>query len=205
MTPRLKGVLIALAGTTAWATTGIFISYLLTRYNLAPLTLAFWRDLAVAATLIAILAVFQPQALRLTRRDVPFFLAYGFVALALFNGLWTYSVKFNGAAVATVLAYSSPAFIVLNDQMETITGQVALSPMHLAKGLEFRAVVVMACDDEIIPLQARIETVSDDSDLEEVYNTERHLLYVACTRARDHLLVTSVNPASEFLDDLRAK
>ncbi|HLB47718.1 MAG TPA: UvrD-helicase domain-containing protein [Anaerolineales bacterium] len=97
------------------------------------------------------------------------------------------------------------AFTVLNDQMETITGQVALSPMHLAKGLEFRAVVVMACDDEIVPLQARIETVSDDSDLEEVYNTERHLLYVACTRARDHLLVTSVNPASEFLDDLRAK
>jgi len=97
------------------------------------------------------------------------------------------------------------AFTVLDDQMETITGQVALSPMHLAKGLEFRAVVVMACDDEIVPLQARIETVSDDSDLEEVYNTERHLLYVACTRARDHLLVTSVKPASEFLDDLRAK
>jgi superfamily I DNA/RNA helicase len=62
---------------------------------------------------------------------------------------------------------------------------------------------VMACDDEIIPSQERIETVSDDADLEEVYNTERHLLYVACTRARDHLLVSSVNPASEFLDDLR--
>jgi superfamily I DNA/RNA helicase len=75
--------------------------------------------------------------------------------------------------------------------------------MHLAKGLEFRAVMVMACDDEIIPLQARIETVTDDGDLEEVYNTERHLLYVACTRARDHLLVTGVKPISEFLDDLR--
>jgi superfamily I DNA/RNA helicase len=34
------------------------------------------------------------------------------------------------------------------------------------------------------------------------YNTERHLLYVACTRARDHLLVTSTAPASEFLDSL---
>jgi len=53
------------------------------------------------------------------------------------------------------------------------------------------------------PLQERIETVTDDSDLEEVYNTERHLLYVACTRARDHLLVTGVDSASEFLDDLR--
>ena len=65
-----------------------------------------------------------------------------------------------------------------------------------------RAVVVMACDDEIIPLQERIEQVVDDSDLEEVYNTERHLLYVACTRARDRLLVTGVEPASEFLDDM---
>ena len=74
--------------------------------------------------------------------------------------------------------------------------------MHLAKGLEFRAVVVAACDDEVIPLQSRIEVVSDESDLEEVYNTERHLLYVACTRARDNLLITGVDPASEFLDDL---
>lgn len=74
--------------------------------------------------------------------------------------------------------------------------------MHLAKGLEFRAVVVMACDDEIIPLQQRIDTVTDEADLEDFYNTERHLLYVACTRARDHLLVTSTTPASEFLDDI---
>ena len=94
-------------------------------------------------------------------------------------------------------------FKVLDENVETISGYVSISTMHLAKGLEFRAVVVMACDDEIIPLQERIETVSDDTDLEEVYNTERHLLYVACTRARDHLLVTSTDPASEFLDDLR--
>ena len=62
----------------------------------------------------------------------------------------------------------------------------------------------MACDDEVIPLQERIENVADDSDLEEVYNTEQHLLYVACTRARDQLLVTGVSPASEFLEDLQA-
>ena len=95
-------------------------------------------------------------------------------------------------------------FKVLDDNVETTSGQVSISTMHLAKGLEFRVVVVMACDDEIIPLQSRIETVADDADLEEVYNTERHLLYVACTRARDHLLVTSVEPASEFLDDLQS-
>jgi superfamily I DNA/RNA helicase len=94
-------------------------------------------------------------------------------------------------------------FKILDENVETTSGYASISTMHLAKGLEFRAVVVMACDDEVIPSQERIERVTDDSDLEEVYNTERHLLYVACTRARDHLLVTSVDPASEFLDDLR--
>jgi mRNA-degrading endonuclease RelE of RelBE toxin-antitoxin system len=94
-------------------------------------------------------------------------------------------------------------FQVLDENVETASGRVSISTMHLAKGLEFRAVAVMACDDEVIPLQERIETVADDADLEEIYNTERHLLYVACTRARDHLLVTSVDPASEFVDDMR--
>jgi superfamily I DNA/RNA helicase len=80
--------------------------------------------------------------------------------------------------------------------------KVVLMPMHLAKGLEFRAVVTACCDDEVLPLQSRIEEVTDDSDLEEVYNTERHLLYVACTRARDRLLVTGVGAGSEFLGDM---
>jgi mRNA-degrading endonuclease RelE of RelBE toxin-antitoxin system len=101
------------------------------------------------------------------------------------------------------VAKSGLPYKTLDEHVETTSGQISIGTMHLAKGLEFRAVVVMACDDEIIPLQARIETATDDSDLEEVYNTERHLLYVACTRARDHLLVTSVDPASEFLDDLQ--
>jgi mRNA-degrading endonuclease RelE of RelBE toxin-antitoxin system len=98
---------------------------------------------------------------------------------------------------------SGLSFKVLDENVEAVSGRVSISTMHFAKGLEFRSVAVMACEDEIIPLQERIETVADDADLEEVYNTERHLLYVACTRARDHLLVTGVDPASEFLDDLR--
>jgi superfamily I DNA/RNA helicase/mRNA-degrading endonuclease RelE of RelBE toxin-antitoxin system len=81
-------------------------------------------------------------------------------------------------------------------------GKVVLMPMHQAKGLEFRAVVTACCDDGVLPLQPRIEAVVDESDLEDVYNTERQLLYVACTRARDWLLVTGVEPGSEFLGDL---
>lgn len=94
------------------------------------------------------------------------------------------------------------AYIILDEKVTTAPNSLSLSTMHLAKGLEFRAVAVMACDDEIIPLQDRIESITDNADLEEVYNTERHLLYVACTRARDQLLVSGVEPTSEFLNDL---
>ena len=93
-------------------------------------------------------------------------------------------------------------FRVLDDRVETLSTLVSVSTMHLAKGLEFRVVAVMACDDEVIPLQDRIESITDTADLEEVYQTERHLLYVACTRARDHLLITSAGPPSEFVADV---
>ena len=92
---------------------------------------------------------------------------------------------------------------LLDERSDAASGNVAVGTMHLAKGLEFRAVAVAACDDEILPLQSRIESIADEADLADTYETERHLLYVACTRARDHLLVTGVEPASEFLEDLR--
>lgn len=93
---------------------------------------------------------------------------------------------------------------VLDERVEIRHGGVSIAPMHLAKGLEFRAVAVMACDDEVLPSQARIEEVGEGGDLQEVYDTERQLLYVACTRARDTLWVSGVKPESEFLADLSA-
>jgi superfamily I DNA/RNA helicase len=82
------------------------------------------------------------------------------------------------------------------------SGTVMVGTMHLAKGLEFKAVAVIACDEDVLPLQSRMEAVADETELDEVYETERHLLYVACTRARDLLLVTAVRPGSEYLKDL---
>lgn len=74
--------------------------------------------------------------------------------------------------------------------------------MHLAKGLEFRAVAVVACDENVLPLAARVADVSDAFELDEVIATERQLLYVAATRARDRLLVSGISPGSEFIEHL---
>ena len=92
--------------------------------------------------------------------------------------------------------------VELSERQVEIGGRVAIGTMHLAKGLEFKAVAVMACDDEVLPSAERIDAVVEESDLDDVYETERHLLYVACTRARDRLLISAVKPGSEFLADI---
>ncbi|MGO8172509.1 UvrD-helicase domain-containing protein [Rhizobium ruizarguesonis] len=77
-----------------------------------------------------------------------------------------------------------------------------MGTMHLAKGLEFRAVVVVACDEGVLPLSSRVAEVADEFELDEVVASERQLLYVAATRARDRLFISAVAPGSEFLEDL---
>lgn len=116
-------------------------------------------------------------------------------------GLFVRSEAEIQRAVRTAEAAGLQA-MVQNENIRSNRGSVFVGTMHLAKGLEFRAVVVMACDDDVLPSQARIDTIADSADLEDVYKTERHLLYVACTRARDYLLVTGAAPGSEFLEDL---
>lgn len=107
-----RGYLIALASSVILSTTAILIRHLSLDYGLPALVLAFWRDTFVAITLVLILGIWKPAWLQVRRRDLMYFLLYGLV-LAVFNSLWTNSVVLNGAAVSTVLVYSSAAFTAL--------------------------------------------------------------------------------------------
>ena len=107
-----KGYAIALTGVLFWSTTAIFISYLLEHYTIAPLTLAFWRDLFASAALAGTLYFARRDLLRIERHHRLFLIGYG-LSLALMNTLWTYSVALNGAAISTVLVYASPAFTAI--------------------------------------------------------------------------------------------
>ena len=105
-------VLVALIATFVWSTTGPLISYLSKTYALPSLVLAFWRDLFVSLGMAAGLLVFSRARFQLDRSHWKFMVFYGFT-LALFNSMWTFSVQYNGAAVATVLAFSSPAMTAI--------------------------------------------------------------------------------------------
>lgn len=58
-------------------------------------------------------------------------------------------------------------------------------------------------DNDVIPSPERLAEADLVAGLDEIYETERNLLYVACTRARDYLLVTSAGTPSEFLLDMQ--
>lgn len=107
-----RGYWIALAATVLWSSTGVIISYLSRVYALPSLVLAFWRDLFLSLALILFFALFSRSRLTLPRGQHLFFLLFGFI-VAVFNSAWTFSVQFNGAAVATVFAFSSPAFTAI--------------------------------------------------------------------------------------------
>lgn len=107
-----RGYTIAIIATLIWSSTGIFIGYLNQAYAMPPLVMGFWRDGLVAVLLTLTLLIIRPALLRTTKSGFGFFTLYG-IELALFNAIWIFSVKLNGAAVAVVLAYSSPAFTVL--------------------------------------------------------------------------------------------
>ena len=103
-----RGYLIGLGATVLLSTTGILISYLNRTYSLPALVLAFWRALFVAFGLTVVFLATDRTRFQFPRSLWGFFLLYG-LTLSVFNSMWTFSVQFNGAAVATVLAYSSPA------------------------------------------------------------------------------------------------
>jgi drug/metabolite transporter (DMT)-like permease len=106
------GYTIALLSSAALSTTAIFIRYLTQTYQMPSLVLAFWRDVFVTLVLLLALGLLRPNLLRVNRKHLQYLLLYGLL-LAIFNASWTQSVALNGAAISTVLVYSSVAFTAL--------------------------------------------------------------------------------------------
>lgn len=109
----LRGYVIVLSGTVVLAFTGVVIKILLTRYALDTLTIAFWRVLIVTVFLFFALLVTNPAYLRISPRDLGVFIFFGAVGIGIHQIVWISSVQYNGAAVATVIIYTSPAIVAI--------------------------------------------------------------------------------------------
>jgi DME family drug/metabolite transporter len=108
-----RGYLLVLGAAALWSTSGLFIRWTAASSGFTPLSLAFWRDLATFVCLFASLIFLRPGWLRIARRDLPWLVGLGAIGVGTFHVLWNLAILYIGYAPATVLLYSSPAFVAL--------------------------------------------------------------------------------------------
>jgi len=87
---------------------------------------------------------------------------------------------------------------LLGKEASANPGAVTIATMHRAKGMEFSRVLILGAEAGAIPLKFLVDHVPA-GERPAVEGRERSLLYVACSRARDELVVTWVGAPSPFL------
>ncbi|MFV9507878.1 MAG: DMT family transporter [Oscillochloridaceae bacterium umkhey_bin13] len=118
MSPSPKrGYLLAIAAALTWSATSPGLAFLIERYQVGALTLAFWRDAFIAIACLAgigLVALFRGTGLpRLSRTDLRNFAIMGMISIGIYHALFVTSVALNGAALAIVLIYLYPTFVTL--------------------------------------------------------------------------------------------
>jgi DME family drug/metabolite transporter len=108
----LRGYLFVLVAATLWASIGVFYKFLIGRFGLTPLAAAALRG-SVGGIILLLALVLLRANLRVSRRDWPGFLGYGVFGVALFFIAYVNAINLTGVAVASVLLYTSPAWVAL--------------------------------------------------------------------------------------------
>jgi DNA helicase II / ATP-dependent DNA helicase PcrA len=121
---------------------------------------------------------------------------------------------FDASRKGSIVEYVEDAALLREDQdLSDTKAGVRLSTIHAAKGLEFKAVFIVALEEGILPHSRSLKTDDEDADHgDEAIEEERRLMYVAMTRASDHLHLTLAEsrrgqPAkpSRFLEEIPAQ
>ncbi|OZM56889.1 hypothetical protein CIB95_08955 [Lottiidibacillus patelloidae] len=94
-------------------------------------------------------------------------------------------------------------FIYLNPNENAYGEGIRLGTIHRVKGLEFSHLIISSVNDGIVPPISILKRTNDEISKNNTLLREKSLLYVAATRARDYLLVTSYNKQSELLVNLK--
>ena len=108
-----RGVIMVVLGTVIWSSAGVIMDRLIHGYRMTPVELSLWRLLVAVPTLALFIAIYKPDALRLSVRELPYYAAYGIVGIAISHIAWAASIQVNRAAVATALVFSAPVFVAV--------------------------------------------------------------------------------------------
>jgi drug/metabolite transporter (DMT)-like permease len=113
LSSRLTGILLVIAATACWSTSGIFISLIIRKSNLSAVGLAFWRDLTTAILLLVIILIINPALLKVKSKDLPWLIGMGAISIGIFHVFWNQAVVMIGASLATVVQCNAPIFVTI--------------------------------------------------------------------------------------------
>lgn len=108
----LLGYTLALMAATIWGTLGIF-AVLIYRYEIDPVVLVTTRGVIASSALLIILSFTNRAALHIDAKDVPFFIAFGLVGVALNYLSYFEAIARTSATTAVILLYTSPIFVAI--------------------------------------------------------------------------------------------
>ncbi len=122
------------------------------QYESDPIKVVTYRGIIAALLLFLTLVIFSPEKLKLKLKDLPFFAIYGFLSVTMTFILFFYAIKYTTVAMATILLYTYPAWIVLlsffilSEKMDrqklialllTLSGILLVAQIHDSSVLKF--------------------------------------------------------------------
>lgn len=110
--PAWPGVLMVAGAAILWGSLGVIYT-LAIRQGVDTSALAFWRASLAGIVMVGGLSLFRPRLLRIRRRDIPFFVAFGVLSIGALSVVYILAVDRIGVATAAVLFYTAPAWVTL--------------------------------------------------------------------------------------------
>lgn len=160
---RLSGILIVIAATTCWATSGIFIKLIIRDTELTAVGLAFWRDLTTSVFLLVGILIVKPKLLIVKVKDLPWLIGMGSISIGIFHVFWNKAVVMIGASLATVVQCNAPIFVTIMAWFifgERITPRKIIAVILAAAGTILVSGISSAGEWKIDPLGLMIALAS---------------------------------------------
>ena len=152
---RLSGILLVMAASICWSTSGIFISLIIKQSGLTAVGLAFWRDLTTSLLLLFGIVIFNPKLLKLKKKDLPWLIGMGGISIGFFHILLNKAVITLGASLATVVLYNAPIFVTVMAWFlfrEAITTRKIMAVILAAVGTILVSGISNTGDWKILPI-----------------------------------------------------
>ena len=133
----MSGILLVVAATACWGTSGIFINLIIRQSGLSAVGLAFWRDLTTSLILLMGMLLLKPKLLQVKKKDLPWLIGMGTISIGIFHVFWNQAVVMIGASLATVVQCNAPIFVTIMAWFlfkEKITGRKIIAVVLAALG-----------------------------------------------------------------------